>query len=83
MNKLFGLFGRQKGLSRREKAVLNILIHEVQEILKEPGESTPKLEKIEQLLNSWIRANDLHPEQVETLTTEEAERQFCIKLEEK
>ncbi len=65
-----------KELSIKTKAVLAILIHEIQEILDKPVDPTKKLEEIRQLLNIWIVANDLHPERVETLTLEELKRKL-------
>lgn len=46
-------------LTKREKALLEILIAEILEL--NPNES------IKKLLENWITANDLHPERVQTL----------------
>lgn len=45
-------------LTKREKALLSIIIHEVL------GLNPNK--KIRELLQSWVSTNDLHPEDVET-----------------
>lgn len=67
-------------MKKETKAILGILIHEVQDILKETTEpATAKVIKIGALLDSWVSANDLHPERVETLSAEEArERGFEV-----
>lgn len=44
------------------KAVFELLINEIQGC----GDIT----EVNSLLNSWVRANDLHPENVETLSEE-------------
>lgn len=50
------------------RAVLEILIKEVQEVLKEDGESRVLMvANLEALLQSWVKANDLHPENVITI----------------
>jgi len=51
------------------RATLEILICEIQEILD--GEGDIKITKIEQLLDCWIKANDLHPERVRTYRSKE------------
>ncbi len=53
------------------KAFLEILIHEIQEC--------KNMEEVNVLLNSWIKANDLHPENVETLTDEGFRQRFSTK----
>lgn len=60
-------------MKKETKAVLNILIREVQDILEKTTEpATTKVIKIEKLLDSWVNANNLHPEEIETLSIEEA-----------
>lgn len=55
-------------LSNREKSLLEILIHEIQE--RKPNKA------ITELLQSWIEANNLHPEKCQTMTQEEFEKWF-------
>ncbi len=50
------------------RAVFEILIKEVQDCRT--------LEGVNSLLDCWVKANDLHPENVGTLTEGEAERLF-------
>lgn len=69
-----------KELSRETKVILEILIHEIQKILEKPRGYPFKWAEIRELLNSWIEANDLHPEQAETLTREEFEKRFGIEV---
>ncbi|MBA7709036.1 hypothetical protein ES703_117943 [subsurface metagenome] len=45
-------------LSSETKAVLNIIIREIQDC--------QTMEKVKSILDSWIKANDLHPEEVQT-----------------
>src|SRR2546425_412266 len=52
-----------------EKAFLEIIIREVKECMNQTGINKPitnfqALERIEKLLQTWIDANDLHPERV-------------------
>jgi hypothetical protein len=48
------------------KATLEILIREIQDILKQPHLRLSQIEKeITELLDSWVKANDLHPERVQ------------------
>lgn len=47
-------------LTVREKALLEIIIHEVKEVL-------PDSNKVMEVLDCWIKANNLHPEKVNTL----------------
>ena len=62
-------------MKKETKAFFSILIHEVQDILKETTEpATTKVIKIGELLDGWVNANDLHPEEVETISTEEAKK---------
>ena len=64
-------------ISKETKASLEILIHEIQEILSNETEACiAQVMDIQKLLRTWIEANDLHPEQVEHLTTEEFRRRF-------
>ena len=53
------------------KAFFEILIHEIQ--------GCKNMEEVNVLLDSWIKANDLHPEKVETLTEEEFRQRFSAK----
>ncbi len=52
------------------RAVFEILIKEVQDC-KTLGE-------VNSLLDCWVEANDLHPENVDTLSKEEAEKLFRL-----
>ncbi len=50
------------------RAVLGMLIRQMQEVLKEDGESRVLMvANLEALLQSWVKANDLHPENVITI----------------
>jgi len=49
-------------LTSREKALLEILIHEIQ------GALVGGKRQVKRLLITWIEANDLHPENVQTMT---------------
>lgn len=53
---------RSKDISKETKGVLELLIHELQEAVD--------LTIIEEILQSWIEANNLHPENVQTLIKE-------------
>jgi len=48
------------------KPTLTLLIYQIQDILKE-NEPEVAVSKLNKLLQDWIDANDLHPEEVETL----------------
>jgi len=52
-------------LTKREKALLSILIKEIKDVLPNGKE------KVEELLDSWIKANNLPVDKVSTLTQEE------------
>jgi hypothetical protein len=52
-------------LTKREKALLSILIKEIKDVLPNGKE------KVEELLDSWIKANNLPIDKVSTLTQEE------------
>ncbi len=55
-------------MNEEAKGFMDILIREVQDIIRE---NRPKqaVSKIQELLGSWVSANDLHPERVETFKT--------------
>lgn len=61
LKRLLKLFRRSvslvRGLSATEKAVLEMLISDIQEAL-------PDADRVREVLKSWIEANDLHPERV-------------------
>jgi len=57
-----------KDMDKETKGFLNILIREIQDILNKPRLRKSQIKKeIVELLGSWIKANDLHPERVQTL----------------
>ena len=58
-------------LSTQNKALLSILIREIQEC--------SNMNEVNLLLDSWIQANDLHPENVETM----AEKEFNLYKEDR
>ncbi len=59
---------KSKSLNEETKATLEILIHEIQEILNFPYLRVSQLEyRLNSLLDSWIRGNELHPEEVMTI----------------
>jgi len=51
---------KRMSLTRREKAFLELLIREVQDALPDVASNR----KVKNLLESWVKANDLHPEKV-------------------
>jgi hypothetical protein len=55
-------------LTVREKSLLNILIAEIK--------SCKDLEEIRAIVDSWVTANDLHPEKVLSITTEEFQQRI-------
>lgn len=55
-------------MDEETKATTSILIHEIRDIIKEHGPKNT-ISKIQELLDSWVSANDLHPEKVETFKT--------------
>jgi len=60
---------KSKDISQETKATLEILIHEIQEIIKAKGRSASTFHltlEIEMLLDTWIKANRLHPEKVQS-----------------
>jgi len=61
---------REVEITPETKAVLSILVKEIGEILDgyPPSEAVPK---VRELLDSWIKANDLYPEEVEAYRPEE------------
>ena len=65
-----------KGMNEEAKGFMGILIREVQDIIRE---NRPKqaVSKIQELLGSWVSANDLHPERVETFKTTGKWRTMC------
>lgn len=55
-----------KDIDSETKATLTILIREIQDILKQPHLRVSQIEtEITELLDTWIKANGLHPEQVQ------------------
>jgi len=53
-------------MSKESKAFLEILIREIRDTIEEnEGNPSKAVEEINKLLDSWVRANDLHPERVE------------------
>jgi len=62
------LFRRWRGVSPESKAVLSILIRELQGCLERPPEDAVR--EIRHLIKLWVEANDLHPEKVITLKKE-------------
>jgi len=65
-------------LTRREKAILTLIIREVQDGLadKKPKSKKALAEAINGILDPWIRANDLHPENAKVMTVREFRRWF-------
>ncbi len=61
-------------MDEETKATMSILIHEIIDIIKEHKNAIPK---IQELLGSWVSANDLHPEKVETFKTTGGWRTIC------
>lgn len=55
---------KMKEISKESKAALSILIREVQDILISNEIDAEKIGEIQKLLDIWIKANDLHPEEV-------------------
>lgn len=53
-------------MTRREKALLTIIIAEIQDC--------QNMEDVKAIVDSWITANDLHTETVVTLSKEEMEK---------
>lgn len=53
-------------LTKIEKAMLEILIHEIREL--KPNR------RIEELLDTWVKENGLHPENVETVSVKKMRR---------
>jgi len=55
-------------MGEETKETISILIHEVRGIINEhkPEDAIPK---IQELLDSWVKANDLHPEMVKNFKT--------------
>ena len=56
-------------MRKAEKALLEIIIREVKDSMNQTGINKPinnfqALERIDKLLQTWIDANDLHPEKV-------------------
>jgi len=50
------------------KATVELLIGELQEILNDSKtDEMDKLSLIEENLNSWVKANNLHPENIKTI----------------
>jgi hypothetical protein len=58
---------------------LSLLVKETKEILFDSLEPIEKLEKIDDLLNSWVVGFDLSPEKVRSLTKEEVEELVNLK----
>ncbi len=57
---------KQETLTPREKALLTIIIAEIQDC--------QDMEGIKAITNSWVTANDLHPEKVVSLNEEEMKK---------
>lgn len=57
-------------ISKEAEAVITILIREIQDILNQDLKPEIQVKKIKELLDVWIKANDFHPEKVETSTAE-------------
>ena len=57
-------------LTPNERGLLEILISEIQETLPQ-GEG-----KVKEVLQEWIKVNDLHPENVRSMTPEEFNQEF-------
>ncbi len=55
-------------MKQETKAILALLIHEVQ--------NCENMDEIHTLLDSWVKANDLHLEQVKTFATLEEVREW-------
>lgn len=58
-------------MTRREKALLTIIIAEIQ--------GCQDMEGVKAITNSWVTANDLHPEEVKTLSEEEMKKLMRIR----
>jgi len=56
---------RLKNISEETKGVLEIFIHELEEV--------NDLTRIREIIDSWIKGNDLHPEQVQTFVVDDEE----------
>ena len=72
---------KPKEISEETKATLEVLIHEIQQIIKAKKVSplTHALTfELEILLDSWIKANNLHPEQVITINSTATNTYYTI-----
>ena len=62
-------------LDYKTKGILTLLIHEIQEVLNNSKtDEMDKLTIVEERLEHWIKANDLHPERVKTIPKEYVKR---------
>jgi len=51
-------------MKRETKATLEIITREILDIVQSDREESKRLKEVESLLETWIQANDLHPEKV-------------------
>jgi len=58
---------REVPISKETKSVLTLLVAEVLEILRGPDTNEVKIAKLERLLDSWVQANELEIDKVETI----------------
>ena len=68
------------------KATLEVLIHQLEEVLQDAEKCTSTFNlatEINELLDSWIKTNDLHPENVQVFgpfQTSNGDSQFTVNL---
>jgi DNA replication initiation complex subunit (GINS family) len=66
--------GKSEALTPDERGILELLINDIQEALPQ-GEA-----KVNEVLKTWITVNDLHPDEVRSLTVEEFNREFGARV---
>lgn len=60
-----------KNINRESKAVLSIFVKQLLDIINSDKIGLYKITEIRERITLWTRANDLHPEEVKTLISDD------------
>ena len=67
MNRFVNKINKFNSLNKESKAVLSIFVKQLLEIIDSDKIDSYKITEIREHIVLWVRANDLHPEEVKTL----------------
>lgn len=66
-----------QGMSNESKTVLSIFVNQLLEIIDRDDSDSNKVTEIREHITTFVDANDLHPEDVYTLSMDEIDSSLC------